>query len=62
MNKNKKDNPYSFPVSFILVIYTRDYVFHLPYRQKTEGIIKATRKNLLLIQVMVIFVKESTKD
>jgi hypothetical protein len=35
--------------------------FHLTYRQKTEGIIKSTRKSLL-IQVMVIFVKELTKD
>lgn len=45
MNENKKGKPYSFPDSFILVIgYMRIY-FHLPYRQ-TEGIIKATGKNL----------------
>ena len=45
MNKNKKGKPYSYPDSFILVIgYMRIY-FHLPYRQ-TEGIIKATGKNL----------------
>jgi hypothetical protein len=45
MNENKKGKPYSFPDSFILVIgYMRIY-FHLPYRQ-TEGVIKATGKNL----------------
>ena len=45
MNENKKGKPYSFPDSFILVIgYMRIY-FRLPYRQ-TEGIIKATGKNL----------------
>ena len=45
MNKNKNGKPYSYPDSFILVIgYMRLY-FHLPYRQ-TEGIIKATGKNL----------------
>ena len=45
MNENKKGKPYSFPDSFILIIgYMRIY-FHLPYRQ-TEGIIKATGKNL----------------
>lgn len=45
MNENKKGKPYSYPDSFILVIgYMRIY-FHLPYRQ-TEGIIKATGKNL----------------
>jgi Transposase DDE domain len=46
MNENKKGKPYSFPDSFILIIgYIRIY-FHLPYRQ-TEGVIKATGKNLL---------------
>ena len=46
MNENKKGKPYSFPDSFLLYIigYMRIY-FHLPYRQ-TEGIIKATGKNL----------------
>ena len=45
MNENKKGKKYSFPDSFILIIgYMRIY-FHLPYRQ-TEGIIKATGKNL----------------
>ena len=45
MNENKEGKPYSYPDSFILVIgYMRIY-FHLPYRQ-TEGIIKATGKNL----------------
>ena len=45
MNENKKGKPYSFPNSFLLIIgYMRIY-FHLPYRQ-TEGIIKATGKNL----------------
>jgi hypothetical protein len=45
VNENKKGKPYSFPDSFIHIIgYMRIY-FHLPYRQ-TEGIIKATGKNL----------------
>ncbi len=45
MNENKKGRKFSYPDSFILVIgYMRIY-FHLPYRQ-TEGIIKATGKNL----------------
>jgi IS5 family transposase len=45
MNENKKGKPYSFPDSFIHIIgYMRIY-FHMPYRQ-TEGIIKATGKNL----------------
>jgi hypothetical protein len=45
MNENKKGKPYSFPDSFILIIgYIRIY-FHLSYRQ-TEGVIKATGKNL----------------
>jgi hypothetical protein len=45
MKTRKKGKPYSFLNSFILVIgYMRIY-FHLPYRQ-TEGIIKATGKNL----------------
>ena len=45
MNENKKGKPYSFPDSFIHIIgYIRIY-FHLPYRQ-TEGIIKATGKNI----------------
>src|SRR5215210_8378088 len=45
MNENKKGRKFIYPDSFILVIgYVRLY-FHLPYRQ-TEGIIKATGKNL----------------
>ncbi len=45
MNENEKGKPYSFPNSFLLIIgYMRIY-FHLPYRQ-TEGIIKASGKNL----------------
>ncbi len=45
MNENKKGRKFIYPDSFILVIgYVRIY-FHLPYRQ-TEGIIKATAKNL----------------
>ena len=45
MNENKKGKPYSFPDSFLLIVgYMRIY-FHLPYRH-TEGIIKATGKNL----------------
>lgn len=45
MNENKKGKKYKFPDSFIHIIgYIRIY-FHLPYRQ-TEGIIKATGKNL----------------
>jgi DDE family transposase len=45
MNKNKRGKPFIFPDSFILVIGYIRYSFHLPYRQ-TEGIIKATGKNL----------------
>ncbi len=45
MNKNKKGKKYKFPDSFILVIGYMKIYFHLPYRQ-TEGIIKATGKNL----------------
>ena len=45
MNENKKGRKFIYPDSLILVIgYIRLY-FHLPYRQ-TEGIIKATGKNL----------------
>jgi Transposase DDE domain len=45
INENKKGKPYSFPDSFIHIIgYMRIY-FHLPYRQ-TEGVIRATGKNL----------------
>src|SRR6476620_11752694 len=45
MNENKNGKRYKFPDSFILVIgYIRVYL-HLPYRQ-TEGIIKASGKNL----------------
>jgi len=45
MNQNKRGKPFTFPNSFILVIGYIRYSFHLPYRQ-TEGIIKATWKNL----------------
>ncbi len=45
MNKNKMGKPFLFPDSFILAIGYIRYSFHLPYRQ-TEGIIKATGKNL----------------
>jgi hypothetical protein len=45
MNKNKNGKKYKFPDSFILVIGYIKVYFHLPYRQ-TEGIIKATGKNL----------------
>ena len=45
MNENKEGKKYRYPNSFILVIgYIRVY-FHLPYRH-TEGIIKATGKNI----------------
>jgi Transposase DDE domain len=45
MNKNKMGKPFLFPDSFILAVGYIRYSFHLPYRQ-TEGIIKATGKNL----------------
>jgi IS5 family transposase len=45
MNENKKGKPYSFPDSFIHIIGYMRICFHMPYRQ-TEGIIKATGKNL----------------
>jgi hypothetical protein len=45
MNENKNGKKYQFPDSFILVIGHIRVYFHLPYRQ-TEGIIKATGKNL----------------
>jgi Transposase DDE domain len=46
MNENKEGKKYRYPNSFILVIgYIRVYL-HLPYRQ-TEGIIKATGKNII---------------
>jgi hypothetical protein len=45
MNENKEGKKYRYPNFFILVIgYIRVYL-HLPYRQ-TEGIIKATGKNI----------------
>lgn len=45
MNENKEGKKYRYPNSLILVIgYIRVYL-HLPYRQ-TEGIIKATGKNM----------------
>jgi hypothetical protein len=45
MNQNKMGKPFLFPNSFILAIGYIRYSFQLPYRQ-TEGIIKATGKNL----------------
>jgi len=45
MNNNKMGKPFLFPNSFILAVGYIRYSFHLPYRQ-TEGIIKATGKNL----------------
>lgn len=45
MNKNKMGKPFTFPDSFFLAISYIRYSFHLPYRQ-TQGIIKATGKNL----------------
>jgi hypothetical protein len=45
MNRNKTGKPFVFPNSFILAIGYIRYSFRLPYRQ-TEGIIKATGKNL----------------
>jgi hypothetical protein len=45
MNESKKGKKYKFPDSFILAIGYMRISFHLPYRQ-TEGIIKATGKNL----------------
>ena len=45
MNKNKRGKPFIFPDYFILVVGYMRISFHLPYRQ-TEGIIKATGKNL----------------
>ncbi len=45
MNENKKGKKYQFPDSFILVIGYMRIHFHLHNRQ-TEGIIKATGKNL----------------
>ena len=45
MNQNKTGKPFIFPDSFILAIGYIRYSFCLPYRQ-TEGIIKATGKNL----------------
>ncbi len=45
MNENKNGKKYNFPDSFILIIGHIRVYFHLPYRQ-TEGVIKATGKNL----------------
>ena len=46
MNKNKNGKKYKFPDSFIHIIGHIRLWFYLPYRQKTEGIIKATGKRL----------------
>jgi hypothetical protein len=45
LNENKNSKKYKFPDSFIFIIGKIRGYFHLPYRQ-TEGIIKATGKNL----------------
>jgi hypothetical protein len=45
LNENKNSKKYKFPDSFIFIIGQIRVYFHLPYRQ-TEGIIKATGKNL----------------
>ena len=46
MNENKKGKKYSiFLIPSFLSLVTSEYTFILPYRQ-TEGIIKATGKNL----------------
>jgi hypothetical protein len=60
MNKKKKDKPFEFPDSFILIIGYIRQSFHLPYRQ-TEGTIEATGKGHLLIHhIMDISVIEPT--
>jgi hypothetical protein len=46
MNKKKKDKPFEFPDSFILIIGYIRQSFYLPYRQ-TEGTIEATGKRSL---------------
>ena len=47
MNKNKKGKPYlHFLILLFFVIGHIRLCFHLPYRQKTEGVIKATGKSL----------------
>ena len=46
MNENKKDTPFTFPDSFILVIGYICSSFHLSYKQTEGSIIKATGKNL----------------
>ena len=45
MNENKKGRKLVYPESYILVVAHVRISLHLPYRQ-TEGIIKATGKNL----------------
>ena len=45
MNENKKGRKFIYPDSFIIVIGYIRICFHLPYRQ-TEGIVKATGRNL----------------
>jgi IS5 family transposase len=45
MNENKKGRKFVYSDSFILAVGCVRIYFHLPYRQ-TEGIIKATGKNL----------------
>jgi len=43
-DENRKEENSFYPLLFLLLV-TCGYTFHLPYRQ-TEGIIKATGKNL----------------
>jgi hypothetical protein len=45
MNKDKVGVPFHYPDTFLLLLGYAKVYFHLPYRQ-TEGIIKATEKNL----------------
>jgi hypothetical protein len=58
MNENKEGKKYLYPNSFILVIGYIKVYFHLPYRQ-TEGIIKATGKNIpQIILVIASYVED----
>jgi Transposase DDE domain len=45
MNKDKIREPFHYPNTFLLLLGYAKVYFHLLYRQ-TEGIIKATGKNL----------------
>jgi len=61
MNENKKGKPFTFPDSFILFMGYIRYSFHLPYRQKQKASSRLLEKVFPLIQVMVRYVKKSTK-